>query len=115
MWQGPDRHHGDVVVGHGRSHQFVEHGSADLLGSVCLDGGAQPLQSDVEWLVPAPQGRGVRGVSFTLQSVIQRSQAAEYEQNKAAVRGQLDDAAWSVATAQGRAMSVEQAVAYALV
>ena len=36
---------------------------------------------DVEWLVPAPQGRGVRGVSFTLQSVIQHNQAAEYEQN----------------------------------
>src|SRR5207244_6490035 len=36
---------------------------------------------DVEWLVPAPQGRGVRGVSFTIQSVIQHNRVSEHEQN----------------------------------
>ena len=35
---------------------------------------------EIDWLVPAPQGRGVQGVSFALQSVIQINREPEYEQ-----------------------------------
>jgi hypothetical protein len=36
---------------------------------------------EVEWRVPAPQGRAVQGVSFALQSVIQMNHAPEHQQN----------------------------------
>src|SRR5947207_711998 len=41
--------------------------------------GAQSV-IDIEWQVPAPQGRGVQGVSFTLQSIIQSNAGSEHRQ-----------------------------------
>jgi hypothetical protein len=38
-----------------------------------------PSIIDIGWLTPAPQGRGVQGVSFALQSVIQPNRESEYE------------------------------------
>jgi hypothetical protein len=35
---------------------------------------------EIDWIVPSPQGRGVLGVSFALQSVIQINREPEYEQ-----------------------------------
>ena len=38
----------------------------------------------------------------------------EYDRALAAARAQLDEAAWNAAWAEGRAMTLEQAVTYAL-
>jgi hypothetical protein len=38
----------------------------------------------------------------------------DYDHNQAAARAQLDEATWKAAWEEGRAMSMEQAVAYAL-
>ncbi len=41
-------------------------------------------------------------------------QKVQYEGTAAAVRAQLDDATWQPAWAEGRALTLEQAIAYAL-
>jgi len=37
---------------------------------------------EIEWRAPAPQSRGVRSVSFVLESVIQNNHTSEYQENK---------------------------------
>ncbi len=49
-------------------------------------------------------------ISSTLDTADQR----DYDLNLAAARAQLDEAAWQAAWAEGRAMSMEQAIEYAL-
>jgi tetratricopeptide (TPR) repeat protein len=46
--------------------------------------------------------------------VLDPADQAEYARNRAAVEGQLDATAWTATYAEGQAMTVEQAVAYAL-
>ncbi len=45
---------------------------------------------------------------------LDESDAIEYERNLASARAQMEHAAWQVAWAEGQAMSMEQAIAYAL-
>jgi non-specific serine/threonine protein kinase len=49
-----------------------------------------------------------------LGAVLDPSDRLPYDQNLRAVRAQLDDASWEAEQAAGRAMTLEQAVAYAL-
>ncbi len=42
------------------------------------------------------------------------AERADYERNVAAARARLDDATWAAAWAEGRALPLEEAVAYAL-
>ncbi len=48
-----------------------------------------------------------------LDAIMWPAERADYERNLSVARAQLDDATWQAAYAEGRAMSMEQAVAYA--
>ncbi len=54
------------------------------------------------------------GAAEALREVIGAPRQSEDEQAVARARAQLDEAAWQAAWAEGRAMSLEQAIAYAL-
>jgi tetratricopeptide (TPR) repeat protein len=48
-----------------------------------------------------------------LDAIMWPAERADYERNLSAARARVDDATWQAAYAEGRAMSMEQAVAYA--
>lgn len=66
---------------------------------------------------PAASARlfgAVEHATEVLGAVLNASDPMDYAHNLTAARAQLDEAAWEAAWAEGRVMSFEQAIAYAL-
>ena len=67
-----------------------------------------------------PDAIGNSAKVFVIRSVVDRSEKRElyhrsdYERDVGVVRDQLDDATWQPAWAEGRVMTLEEAIAYAL-
>lgn len=73
------RSSGEIIFKKGTTITGVITSVSSAEGKGDWKSGAQSL-IDIEWQVPTPEGRGVQGVSFTLQSVIQSNAGSEHRQ-----------------------------------
>ena len=86
-----------------------QRGIAGCLEGLAAGAGAEGQPRRAAWLFGAAEAR--RDASG---APLQPGDRLTYSRDIAAARAQLDDATWEVAWAEGRAMSLEQVVAYAL-
>lgn len=75
------RSNGEVILKKGTNITGVVRNVRRAEGKSEWKSEAQSL-IEIEWRAPAPQSRGVRSVSFVLESVIQNNHTSEYQENK---------------------------------